>query len=392
MTETKRIMILAVRFGSGHWRAALALKKALMEAQPSVEVEVVNYLKFAGFMFDIITRLIYHDLMIRLPLLYRRFYAYTDQLQPDNLLQKFIKICGAPAFLRYFRRRSPHLIISTYPLPSAVVSRLKERGLVRCPLVTVITDYVLHQQWIQPGTDLYLVAGSAAAAELVVRGVPKERVAVTGIPIDKRFSSGRIYSLAELLPEQADADTGMLPERPLVLVISGATGFSGDLRRICSLLAKLQIPHVAVVLGVRFPRLRLALRQAVRKGRNRVHIIGYSRDVFRFMSAACCLITKAGGITVSEALAARVPLLLYKALPGQEEQNRDLLVREGAALSAGNVAELGQLLKLLLQDESRRQGLIEAAGRLRCPDSAMAAVRLILPLLEQPPDAVRQAE
>jgi processive 1,2-diacylglycerol beta-glucosyltransferase len=382
MSETRRVTILAVRFGSGHWQAALALKKALVEAHPALEVDIVNYMRFAGFMFDINIRLIYHDLMIRLPWIYRRFFNYMDQMRPDSLLQKFIKICGAPAFLRYFRRKTPRLIISTYPVPSAVVSRLKERGLITCPLVTVITDYVLHQQWIQSGTDLYLAATPEVARELMRRGVSGERVAVTGIPIDLRFENGRRHRLAELLPQQVEDLPETLPELPLVLVISGVTGFGGDLVRVCRLLARLPAPHVAVVLGVRLPRLRLALRQAASKGRNRVFVVGYSREVPRFMSAASCLITKAGGITVSEALAARVPLLIYRPLPGQEELNRDFLVREGAALTAGNLSDLGQLVIELLQDEALRRRLREAGERLGHPDAARAAVKLIFSRFE----------
>ncbi len=373
MAETKRVLILAVRFGSGHWQAALALKKALIEAHPAIKVDVVNYLKFAGFWFDFILRLVYHDLMIRVPPLYRRFFSYTDHMTQESLFQKFIKTCGAPAFLLYFRRKRPDLIISTYPVPAAVVSWLKQRGLVKCPLVTVITDYILHRMWIQPGTDLYIAPSRVVAEELVRRGVPPEQVAETGIPIDLRFVKRATRTLPELLPD--------LPEEmrslPLVLVISGATSFGGELGRICRLLAELPVPHVTAVLGVRFPRLRLNLRRAVRKGPNRVFIIGYSREVPMFMAAASCLISKAGGITVSEALAAEVPMLIYKALPGQEEMNRDFLAREGAALSAKNLDGLRQALCDLLQNDDLRLRMRDAAARLKHPDSASAAVRLI---------------
>ena len=139
------------------------------------------------------------------------------------------------------------------------------------------------------------------------------------------------------------------------------------------------------MLGVRFPRLRLNLRRAVSRGPNKVFIIGYSREVPRFMSAASCLISKAGGITISEALAAELPLIIYKPLPCQEEQNRDFLVRESAALSASSLAELGELLNKVLQDDSLRGHMKAAAARLKHPDSASAAVRFIAPYLEQPP-------
>jgi processive 1,2-diacylglycerol beta-glucosyltransferase len=386
MAETKRVLILAVRFGSGHWQAALALKRALVEAHPEIEVEVVNYLKFAGSLLDIMLRAVYQDLMIRVPPIYRCFFQYTDRQSQGSLFQIFIKTYGVPAFLLYIRRKRPDLIVSTYPVPAAAVSWLKKRGLVNCPLVTVITDYVLHQTWIQPGTDLYIVPNELVAEDLAHRGVLPEQVAATGIPIDPRFNrKGDTPPAGECPRWRADrALPGLLPDLPeellglpLVLVISGATNFGGELSRICRLLAGLPVPHVAVVLGVRFPKLRLNLRQAVKKGPNKVFIIGYSREVPLFMAAASCMISKAGGITVSEALAAELPMLIYKALPCQEELNRDFLIREGAALSAQNLAELGVLLCDVLRNEGLRLRMRDAAARLKHPDSTSAAVRLI---------------
>jgi processive 1,2-diacylglycerol beta-glucosyltransferase len=242
----------------------------------------------------------------------------------------------------------------------------------------VITDHVLHQTWIQPDTDLYLAPNELVAEDLVRRGVLPERVAVTGIPIDPRFAKkdGRVRP--KQLPNLPEELQGL----PLVLVISGLTSFGGDLSRICRMLTKLPVPHVVVVLGVRFPKLRLNLRQAVKQGPNKVIVIGYSREVRLFMASASCLISKAGGITVSEALAAEVPMIIYKALPWQEERNRDYLTREGAALSAQNVAELGTLLCDVLRNEGLRLRMREAAARLKHPDSASAAGRLVAQYLQ----------
>ncbi|MGB9792039.1 MAG: hypothetical protein ACPLTR_05610, partial [Thermacetogeniaceae bacterium] len=64
MEKRKRVAILSVRFGNGHWQAALALKRAIEDVYPGVQVDVINYLVFAGFLFDWLTRVAYHDLMI----------------------------------------------------------------------------------------------------------------------------------------------------------------------------------------------------------------------------------------------------------------------------------------------------------------------------------------
>ncbi len=378
MGEPKRVAILAVRFGAGHWQAAQALKEALAQTCPGVRVEVLNYLRFAGFFFDWLTRFVYHDLMIHIPRLYRRFFACTDRLRPGSPFQKLINRCGARRFLRYLRRTNPVLLISTFPVPAAVAADLKRRGRIRCPLVTVITDYTLHRQWVQPGTDLYIVAGEAMVESLGRCGVPPGRAAAAGIPIDPRFETRTGKRLAQLLPDFPPSCEGL----PVVLVISGATNFRGDLARLCRMLADFPTPLVGVVVGVRRPRLRFRLRRAVRKGRNRVFILGFSREVPSFMEAAACLISKAGGLTVSEALARELPLIIYRPLPCQEEANSAFLVGAGAALAARNLKELEACLGRVLGDDLLRARMKEAASRLKKPGSARAVARLLEPYLK----------
>ncbi|MGB9793053.1 MAG: MGDG synthase family glycosyltransferase, partial [Thermacetogeniaceae bacterium] len=331
-----------------------------------------------GFLFDWLTRVAYHDLMIHIPWLYRRFFAYTGSLEPGSLFQKIIESCGRRRFLRYLRRNHPVLLISTFPVPSAVTSHLKRKGLLSSPLATVVTDYTLHRQWVQPGTDLYIVADDSVAEAMAKVGVPRSRIKVTGIPIDPRFGEGRSLGVGALLP-------GLSPEgekgSPLVLVLNGATGFRGELPSICRLLAEFPLPLVAVVLGVNHPGVRLALRSSVRNGRNRVLVLGYSRQVPEFMRAATCLISKGGGITVSEALAAELPMIIYKPLPCQEEDNRDFMVKRGAALAPATIGELAEALERLLTEPSLRERMREAASRLKKPDAAHRIALLLRPYI-----------
>lgn len=377
MGEKKRIAILAVRFGNGHWQAAWALKRAIEDVYPGIQVDVINYLVFAGFLFDWLTRLAYHDLMIRIPWLYRRFFVYTNRLQPGSTFQKIINTCGRRRFLRYLRRNKPVLLISTFPVPSAVISHLKRRGLNSCPLVTVVTDYTLHRQWLQPETDLYIVANDSLAEAMIGLGVPESKVKATGIPIDPRFGEGCGLGVGSLLPDLSPDEEKL----PLVLVLNGATGFGGELPRICRMLAGFPLPLLAVVLGVGHPRLRLALRRAVGKGRNRVLIFGYSRQVPEFMRAATCLISKCGGITVSESLASELPMLVYRPLPCQEEENRNFLVQSGAARAPATIEELAEDLKRLLTEPGLRERMQMAASQLKRPDAARSAALLLEPYL-----------
>lgn len=374
MRKGRRVAILAVRFGNGHWQAAQALKTALEEADPTIVVDVRNYLTFAGHLFELLTRVVYHDLMIRFPGIYRVFFSFTNNLHSGSFLQRLINSCGSFNFLRYLKKTAPCLIISTFPVPSAVTAELKRRGLISCPLVTVITDYTLHRQWIQPGTDLYVVATREMAEELVRFGVSPQSVAALGIPVAPGLKGRTGKGIGRLLPALPAECYGF----PLVLVINGATNFRGDLPAICRMLADFPIPLVAVVLAVERPSLRIRLRRMIGKGRNPVFIMGYSRELPSFLDLATCLISKAGGMTVSEALVKEVPLIIYRPLPCQEEKNRDYLVSSGAALTAEDVEGLEECLREVLLKPHLCSRMKAAARRLRRPDAAREAARLML--------------
>lgn len=109
-----------------------------------------------------------------------------------------------------------------------------------------------------------------------------------------------------------------------------------------------------------------------------VHSMGYSRELPSFLELATCVISKAGGMTVSEALVKELPLIIYRPLPCQEEKNRDYLVSSGAALTAEDLVELEECLREVLLRPHLCSRMRAAARRLRRPDAAREAARLLL--------------
>ncbi len=61
-------------------------------------------------------------------------------------------------------------------------------------------------------------------------------------------------------------------------------------------------------------------------------IIYFTNEVNKYMLISDLIITKPGGLTVSEALASGLPMALYDAIPGQEEENEEFLVSNNMAI------------------------------------------------------------
>src|SRR5262249_15956423 len=197
---------------------------------------------------------------------------------------------------------------------------------------------------------------------------------VTGVPVRAEFSRA-------VDPGEARRALGLAPHRPTVVAMAGTQGSLGRLRDVTRALLAVDRPMQA---GVRAgpggrppppPPPPPPPRQAA--GR-RLRVPGYVDDVRTLLAAADLLVTKAGGMTLAEATAAEVPLLLYGSLPGQERGNERFASRAGIALVARSHRELRRLLERALSDPEAMERLQGSVRRRRRPHAAEHIVDLVL--------------
>ncbi len=140
------------------------------------------------------------------------------------------------------------------------------------------------------------------------------------------------------------------------------------------------MPIAAVVIAGRNARLEQRLLAAAESVSYPVRVVRFVDNVYDYMHAADVFVTKPGGLSTAEALAARKPIVLLKPLPGQEERNVRVLTEWGVAIRARTTAELPNALTAILTDSLRRERMVQAAGQHGRPDAARDAASLIFRL------------
>ena len=173
----------------------------------------------------------------------------------------------------------------------------------------------------------------------------------------------------------------------LATLVVGMVAFSGlgggapiDYSDFLKLIANKQVAKV--VIAGKNARVERSLTAAAERLDYPVRALRFIENVYDYMHAADALVTKPGGLTTAEALVARVPMVLCKPLPGQEERNARILGAAGAALRTRRVAELPGAIETVLTDEARRHALIAAATRLARPNAAGDAAAMIARLVK----------
>jgi len=226
----------------------------------------------------------------------------------------------------------------------------------------VITDFAAHPFWVFPHVDRYFVASDRVADELAGHGVERERIEVTGIPVEPRFATriGR---------EAARRRLGLASQGPVVLVMGGGSGV-GPLAALAERIAKLTAaPRVVVVCGTnRALRRQVSALPAARAGD--VVALGYTAEVDALLEACDVLVSKAGGLTCSEALVKQAPLVVFRPTPGQEVANADYLVERGAAVRAASIDEVATSVERWLGDPAALERARAAATAIAKPDAA----------------------
>ncbi len=367
------LSILSCNYGGGHKRVGEAVAEE-WQARTGGRAEIVDYFaQFVHPVFDAITKFSYIQSVRRAPMLYGLFYKLTGDIKPDSFVQRAINRMGMERLDRYLGAERPDVVCCVHCTPAGTMSDLRIAGRTSVPCLTVITDYVTHSQWIHPHVDRYCVPNTLVRDGLVERGIPAARIVVSGMPIERKFQQ-------PLDRDALAARMGFTPGVPVVLVMAGAYAMLGGVLDVVQVLAQFPHPLQALVVCGYDRRLEDQVRARAAGSPHRFNVFGYVDNVQELMTVSDLLITKAGGVTVSEALAKRLPMLVYRPIPGQEEGNTRFLLENGAALAPRTPAALREALDGLFVDPDRLAAMRQAAAGLGRPDAAPVVVSHLIAL------------
>lgn len=370
----KKILLLSVSAGAGHMRAAEAIRShAAMHDDAGVQathLDVMDYVP-AGF------RKLYTDFYLALvnrhPALWGYLYQVTNEAQPDSVLQKLrrgverLNTCG---LRKEIASLQPDAIVCTHFLPAEILAHMTRKARLSCPVWVQVTDFDLHRMWVQQGMAGYFAATDEVAFRMQAQGIAPHTIHVTGIPIMPAFAHA---------PERAECarELGLDPACMTVLLMGGGAGL-GSLDRVAARLLALDAGFQLIVLAGKNADALAALQALASRHPGRLLPHGFTRHVERLMACADLVVTKPGGLSVSECLAMGLPMIVNSPIPGQEERNADFLLEQGVALKANDAVALEYRILHLLRHPARLAGMRDKARALGRPDAARGVLDTVL--------------
>ncbi len=377
-----KTIILSASTGGGHMSAANAIKDYLVENNNTAEV--IDALEYINPLLNKTITETYEYIAIKNPLLWKMMYKSSNKKSGNKLVEIANSLISIK-LLPLIENHKPDVIITTHPFTTEMVSRLKYKNKIQIPLVCIMTDYAPHRTWLNDEVDAYVIANENMITPMIEMGADINKIHPFGIPVDDAFFSKT--NKKDFL-KNLDFD----PNIPTLLIMAGSCGFANiekmynQLKTIPNefqviiitgknqkLYKKMQNvvnptePQQKNILKSKISKLTFKLKHPrilkhskiiknhVEYSQKRLYekktkIIYFTNEVNKYMGASDLILTKPGGLTISEALACNLPMALYDAIPGQEEENAEFLVNNHMAIKLDSKKDISQTIQKLLTE------------------------------------------
>jgi processive 1,2-diacylglycerol beta-glucosyltransferase len=381
----KRILILSASAGTGHVRAAAALEKAFRGIPDVGEVRSIDALKYTNRLFRDFYSKLYTQLVEKAPAFLGWWYKTSDEPWKTDKMRHMLDRLNTAPLVKQITEFNPDITVCTHFLPATLISYLISEKKLQARLSIVVTDLDFHAMWLSKTFHRYFVALEETKIHLRKLGLPEDRITVSGIPIDSDFRSCSSEEQREIR-----IGMGLDPDLPVILVSAGALGVSPAETILESLFELNRAVQIVIIAG-RNEELKHDLEQLGASAPSpmiRVKVIGYTEEMHRWMAAATLMIGKPGGLTISEAMACGLPMVIVSPIPGQEERNSDHLLEKGMAIKCNEFTTLSHKVGRLLDAPERLLRMRANALEWAKPEAAVTIARTLVEETKRPQAAV----
>jgi len=371
--QQPNILFLFSDTGGGHRSATEAIIEALhLEYGNQYRTEMVDIFKdYAPPPLKMLPAL--YPRIVRAPQAWGLGYHLSNGPKRVSVLSASAWPYVRNAYRRLVREHPSDLIVSVHSLANEPV--LRALGHERPPFITVVTDLVsVHASWYHRWVDLCIVPTEAAKRRAIKSLLEPEQVRVVGLPVADRFCQppGNVAELRQHL--------GWPTDRPMVVLVGGGEGM-GPLEKVVQAISNVNLPVALAVITGRNRSLKAKL--AANSYPMPTFVYGFVREMPDFMRAANVLITKAGPGTITEALNAGLPMILYSHLPGQESGNIPYVVSEGAGVWAPRPDQIVNALCNWLDNPDQYEQAVYACKKAARPGAARQITHILVETLEK---------
>lgn len=339
----KKILVPYASYGNGHRLVAEYIKE-YFESQGHSQVKLIDITDYASAINRIVSKKLFEKTMfVKIPVIWDFIYKfYNNKYRSMGTDKVIIKLFDKKRLRKEVMDYQPDIVISTHYFGSMIMAKYIKKKLINPKLYTIITDYEIHEFWLKSlkYEDAIFVGNKEMRTEAIKQGIDKKKIVVSGIPISANFSLN--YN-----KEKLKQKFKIKNDKQIILFFGGGNNSTSSLPFLkCLLNAHLDL-NIFFIAGKNTKLKEKATKLVKDTKTKNIKILGYVNKVYEYMEVSDLVITKPGGLTVSECLALAKPMLIINLNAGQEKANYKYLVKNNYAFKAARPYKFIKYLKYI---------------------------------------------
>ena len=344
----KKVLILTTSTGQGHNQAAASVENAF-KAHGYTTIKHDFLAHNSKFLNNIVVYG-YEFLASKFSFIYGFLYKLSDTKLTNKLLQIPFYF-NSKKFYKKINEVQPDLIVASHAFSINILKKFKKIH-PNVPYILIVTDFKAHSTYIDNIVDAYITGSEYTKKQLIKSGISPNKIFPIGIPINEKFYKEKT-SAEELKDDYFN-----------LLLMSGSLGLESISLVLKQLLKNENKLRITVVCG-KNEKLRKNLVNYCHNynsSNKKLHILGYTTDISYLMDYSDLIISKPGGLTVTESIVKNIPLIIPFVIPGQEQDNADFLVSEGYSISAQSIDDINYVVNHYINNP---EALIKIKNKLK---------------------------
>ncbi|MBF7097743.1 MGDG synthase family glycosyltransferase [Alkalibacter mobilis] len=359
----KKVVIFTASTGGGHNIAANSLKEHFESRD--FDAEIVDAFKETSVFLDKLIAKGYEKIVNISPKTYGRMYKAANNKTLSHYIMAIITDVMEKDITSLIQEKEPDLIIATHPLVTNVLGTLKEENEFDLPIISIVTDYMIHRAYIHEKIDAYVVGSEYTKETMIEKGVEGNKIYPVGIPVRKSFLDHKKVAV-----KNYDVDL-------TVLLMAGSMGTNQIEKAFVNLLKSKHYLKIIVVCG-KNAKVKSKIDKILEDYyyNKIVDVHGFAENIPELMDMADLVITKPGGLTTTESIIKNIPMLIPYYIPGQEEENADFLIETGMALKVDKIKDLTTVIDYLVHNKDILDSMAKNMSELSKEQSIDSIIEL----------------
>ena len=343
----KKILITYTSYGNGHKAAAEYIYNYFKDHNKNLNLKIIDTMEYGNLLAKIDKKSFEMNYKFRPNHL---FFSIIYNLSDNNIITSPYKLIVKLILKKKLKKEildyKPDIVISTHFFGSILIGILKDKYNLKTKTVTIITDYKAHHLWIknQANEDAIIVSNEIVKKELIKYHVPKEKIYPFGIPLSSKFKN---LDDIHIIKEKYHVNNNKLT----ILFLGGGSYGSNFSYTYFKSLVKEQLDiNIIFVAGNNKKLERKCLKYVQKENLKNINIMGYTNDISNLLNISTLVITKPGGLSITEAIEMKKPMILIPGNGGPESYNAKFILKNGFGYKISSKNSLRKVVKKLYEN------------------------------------------